>query len=192
MAVHHEANLRKLTTQEILSMLEAGILSPDEPVELLDGRLVTVSPQGSVHFSSTVKIQKLLWDIYDRVGFAAAHSTIDAGPHSLPEPDVAIVRGDSEDYEGHLPCGQDLILVVEVVHTTHRESRAKAPIYAGAGVPVLWLVDIPKRRVEVYSGGATAAGDYATMTIVDEVDQLDLPEVGGHVSVSELLPRASK
>lgn len=188
MATQSENSYRKLTVQEVLRMLEVGILGPDEPLELLDGRLVFVSPQGPVHINLTVIVRMLLERLYAGLGYAQDHSNIDAGPHDMPEPDVAVVKGDPRARIHQLARGEDIILVVEVAQTTHRESRAKAPIYARAGVPVMWLVDVPGRRVEVYSGGATAAGDYARMEIIDEGGHVDLPVIGGQLAVSELLP----
>jgi Uma2 family endonuclease len=70
---------------------------------------------------------------------------------SVPEPDIAIVRGQPGDYEDRHPSGADTALIIEVADSTVRRDRAKAAIYARAGVPEYWIVNLKDRQIEIYS-----------------------------------------
>ena len=177
---------RKLTREEVLGMVEAGILGEDERLELIEGELLTMSPQGPPHRMLAIVIRRALERAYGDRAHVQDHSTIDAGPHSLPEPDVAAVRGAVRDYAERLPTGGDLFLVVEVSQTTRAHDRRKAALYARAGVPVYWLVDLAPRTVTVYQD----PGDdgYRTMHTLGEDDTIGVPATDTTLPVSELLP----
>ncbi|MEO1171201.1 MAG: Uma2 family endonuclease [Myxococcota bacterium] len=84
---------RRFTVDEVLQMVEAGILSADEPIELLEGELVVVHPQGPSHRSLTVRVHRRLESVYGAGFHVQDHSPIAVAPDSLPEPDVALIRG---------------------------------------------------------------------------------------------------
>src|SRR5690606_33137368 len=114
------------------------------------------------------------------------HSPMDGGASSLPEPDVAVVRGRPRDFLHAMPGRDDVLLVVEVAVTSLRVDRAKAAIYASAGVPVYWLVDVQSRRVEVYS--APDGAHYGLVEVLNDGDALPVPVVGGTLPIAQLLP----
>jgi len=71
---------------------------------------------------------------------------------SEPEPDIAIVRGDTRDYLDRHPGARDLSLVVEVADSTRERDRTlKQRLYGRAGIPVYWIVNLVERQLEVYS-----------------------------------------
>jgi hypothetical protein len=70
---------------------------------------------------------------------------------SLPEPDVAVVRSSHADFTARHPRATDVTLAVEVAVTSQAVNRDKVPVYAAGGIPVLWLLDVPTRRFEVYA-----------------------------------------
>jgi Uma2 family endonuclease len=111
----------RFTAADVHRMLEVGVLDARSPVELLDGELVEVSPQGPRHSRLTVMIRELLATAFGPGFHLQDHSPIDAGPHSLPEPDVAVVRGDPRDLLDRHPTGAELALVVEVSVTRTRK-----------------------------------------------------------------------
>ncbi|HEV3322508.1 MAG TPA: Uma2 family endonuclease [Solirubrobacteraceae bacterium] len=124
-------------------MVETGALE-DEPVELLDGLLVEMSPQGDSHIAAIVLLTR-------HFGMAQAwlmvQLPLDARPRSKPEPDLALVRdGPRPDWRSPGAA----LLTIEIAMTSHRKDRGKKlQIYAQAGVPAYWLVDIPGRAIEV-------------------------------------------
>lgn len=70
--------------------------------------------------------------------------------NSEPEPDVAIVRGRLDDFSSRHPGPNDVSLVVEVADKTLVTDRFKAQLYAGAGIPVYWIVNLSERAIEVF------------------------------------------
>ncbi len=70
---------------------------------------------------------------------------------SEPEPDVAMARGDIEDYADHHPTPADLAMVVEIAASNVSADRQMADVYGAAGIPVYWIVNLKGRQVEVYT-----------------------------------------
>jgi Uma2 family endonuclease len=110
-----------------------------------------------------------------------------AGTHSLPEPDVAVVAGRVEDYDRAHPTAA--LLVVEVADSSLKQDRiTKGAIYAAAGVPEYWIVNLRDDCVEVRRGPERAARRYATTTLArrgDSMGVLTLP--GVRIAVDDLL-----
>jgi Uma2 family endonuclease len=169
-------------------MLEAGILKEDDPVELIHGQIVEVSPENRPHRAAIIKITQVLVEALDPQAYAVQpQSTLPLDEHNVPEPDLAVLEGTPEELmEGELP----VIFVVEVADTSlERDRGVKQAIYARAGIPVYWIVDLAARQLEVYSDPERAR--YRERTTVVEGEVVDIP-VGseGPVSVQALLPAA--
>jgi Uma2 family endonuclease len=182
----HEHPRRRLTADEVLRMVEAGVLGEDEPVQLLRGELIVMSPQSDAHSVLTVEIREQLGKCYGSGAHVRDHSPIRTDEHSLPEPDVAVVRGAPRDYYRRTPGGADTIVVVEIAYSSQAIDRAKAALYAAAGVPVYWLIDLPRRRVTVHEG--PDGEEYRTIRTLDEDDVLAVPETDATWSVRAVLP----
>lgn len=179
---------RSLTADEVLEMVEAGILGEHEPVELLDGELVVMSPQEAPHRTLTIVLRRKLEGVYGGRAHIQDHSSFRAGRHSLPEPDVAVVRGAPEAFWRALAQGPDIILIVEIAYKKRAPDRRKAAIYAKAGVPVYWVVDNRRRTVTVYEH-PTAEG-YRTTRTLGEDQPIAVPESDVTWRVADVLPPA--
>ncbi len=177
---------RRFTADEVLKMVATGILREDESLELIDGELVEMSPQGPLHRARTVTIHALLQSVFGATHHVQAHSPVDAGPHSLPEPDLAVVRGDATELEDRHPSGGDVALVVEISVTSQLEDRAKASTYAAGGFAAYWNLDIPARRLTVYTDPRPELAEYATLRLFTEHDTV--PVAGTTLAVADLLP----
>jgi Uma2 family endonuclease len=171
--------------RDVARMVDEGILRPDEPVELLEGRLVIVSPQGPPHASLVGALAEKL-----RAAYGARHAVREEKPlelsDSLPEPDVAVVRGEQLDYAAQHPSGSDALLVVEVAVTSQMLDRDKARLYAKASVPVFWLLDVPARRLEVHTD-PQPDGRYRFVQVLSDEDAAGPPETQTRWKVRELL-----
>jgi len=132
MAVLEQLEHRRFTSEEILRMVEGGILDEDEHLELLEGELIVVSPQNPQHAALAAKLQQLVAVVAPPDTHLRLHSPIAAGPESLPEPDLALVRGRAEDFLDHHPRGEDVLLVVEIAVTSQAADRLKVRIYGKA------------------------------------------------------------
>jgi hypothetical protein len=187
MAVLEETRARRFTAEEVFRMLEAGILSEDEPLELLEGELVVVRPQDPLHAATASEIEHLLERHGPPDTFARAHSPIAAGPDSMPEPDVALIRGRRLDFAHRHPAAEDLLVVVEICRTSQVVDRDKAATYARAGVPLYWLVDLATRRLHVYSA-PRPDGRYDEHQSYSENDRIPVPGTSATLPVRDLLP----
>lgn len=182
-----EAPRRRFTVDELDQMLSAGIIDEDEPVELLEGELVLMSAQDAPHASLAFGIQELLLATFGPGHHARAHSPLQVGADSLPEPDVAVFRGGFREYMQRHPTGSDALLVVEISGSTRPKDRRKASLYARAGVPEYWLIDLDRRRIEVRSA-PTPDGEYSLTRLVEENAEVAVPGSGRTVPVRDLLP----
>jgi Uma2 family endonuclease len=179
---------RLFTVDEVSRMVELGILGEDERVELLDGELLIVSPQSPSHAARLGALALALSDAYRP--HADVHvrqqMPLDARPHSLPEPDLAVVKGNHLDYQERHPIGGEAHLVVEVARTSQALDRRKTRIYATAGVPVYWLIDLVARQIEVFSG-PSEGGTFAQRRVLGRDETIDLPGLDVFLAVSAIV-----
>jgi Uma2 family endonuclease len=109
---------------------------------------------------------------------------------SEPEPDLAVARGEIDDYEERHPGPRDVALVVEIAKSSLAEDRKLAETYGGAGIPIFWIVNLVHRQLEVYSRPTN--GSYTSSTIFKKNDLVDLildDQIVAQIRVSDLLPR---
>ena len=141
---------RRFDVDDYYQLAEAGILRPDERVELVDGDVIAVSPQGSPHAAVVSRLTRILLPVFGARALLRAQLPLRLGRHSEPEPDVALVSFRADDYVSGHPTAEDALLVIEIGVTSLAFDRAvKAPLYARHGVPELWLVDLAGRTVHV-------------------------------------------
>ncbi len=141
--------LRRWTRQEYDHMVEAGVFSPHDHVELLDGEILAMTPQSSAHATAIGLVEAAL-----RPLFSADHHLRTQRPFALddksePEPDIAVVPGGLRQYRNAHPT--TAVLLVEVSDTTLLYDRThKAAAYARAGIPEYWIVNLSDGVLEVY------------------------------------------
>jgi Uma2 family endonuclease len=177
--------VRRLTTDEAMRMVDTGILRKDEPVELLDGVLVVMSSQGPAHAEATANLADRLRVAYAGRAKVREEKPLFAGEYSLPEPDIAVVRGQIGTYASRHPNGSDAILVVELAWSSQAEDRRKASVYAAAGVHDYWILDLAARTLEVHTRPEGAV--YRVTQILAESDFVSPPELGARWLVRDLL-----
>jgi Uma2 family endonuclease len=140
----------RLRVDQYQEMIRAGILTDDDPVELLEGWLVTKMPKNPRHTLATQLTYQALSQVIPSGWFVNVQEPITTAD-SEPEPDVVIVRGDRRDYSQRHPQPDEIALVVEVADTTlQRDQTLKLRLYARARIPVYWIVNLSDQRLEVY------------------------------------------
>ncbi len=176
--------VRKLTLDDVLEMCEADIIKDWERVELVDGVLVTMSPEGIPHAAVITRLTRLFTDVYDapievRVNLTRPLS----GPYHFRVPDLLVTQPVAEMRWAE-PA--EVILAVEVANTsTVIDLGAKAHEYAQWGVPVYWVIDLPSQSVIVHE---RPVGDrYASVSRRAGTDPVTFPRIGRVVSATELL-----
>lgn len=141
----------RFSATRYLELSECGIIAPDDRVELLDGLIVSMAAQSAPHASTVYRVQTLLQRKLGPDTVVRSQMTFLAGDKSVPEPDIAVVPGPAEDYFEKHPSQAHLI--VEVAHSSVIQDRiTKAAIYARAGIPCYWIVNLRDRCVEVFGG----------------------------------------
>ncbi len=142
---------RLFTVEEYHRMAEAGILSEDDRVELIEGELVAMSPIGSRHAACVKRLIRLLDRAVGDRAIVGAQDPIRLGARSEPQPDVTLLRYRPDFYASAHPGPEDVLLVVEVAETSADYDRTvKIPLYARYGIPEAWLVDLLEERIEIY------------------------------------------
>lgn len=183
------------TREEFALAAERGIFKPEERLELIEGDIYPkMCPQNSPH-AVTIRLVEIALNRIFTTGFdVRGQLPLALGARSQPEPDVAVVEGSVRDDETAHPT--TAVLVVEVADATLAQDRTmKASLYALAGIPEYWIVNLIDRVVEVYRQPAPMADQsfghhYRSITRHTETESfapLTTPE--GVISVTDLLPR---
>lgn len=178
---------RWITADEYERMGEAGIFPQDARLELIGGEIFEMSPIGSLHAACVDLLAYLFNKIAEGRFIVRAQSPIRLNDFSEPQPDVTLLRWRDDFYKSAHPTVADVLLVIEVADTTvETDRKIKIPLYARAGVPEVWLVNIPDGRIEVYS--RPSVDSYARAEIFGRGDVAKSHTTEGlTVNVGELL-----
>jgi Uma2 family endonuclease len=178
---------KRFTRDEVEQMVNAGLF-PDQRLELIDGDLINKSGQEPPHAYAIHLVAVRLMAFFPaevvQVQLPIEPGVADRG-WSLPEPDLSVLAELKREYAQRHPRGDELLLAVEVADTTARyDATLKRDMYARAGVPEYWVLDIGGRRLIVHrrpSGGAFEQ--------IDTLPESASAAAGGvQIPVSELLP----
>ena len=143
--------VRRFTVDEYHRMIQTGILTEDDRVELLEGWIVPKMPHNPPHASVLDQSQETLRNVLPpgwRLRIQSAITT----PDSEPEPDIAVVQGPANRYRTRHPEPLDIGMLAEVSDSTLANDRGlKAQLYARAGIAVYWIINLVDNQVEVYT-----------------------------------------
>lgn len=146
-----EVTRRLFTVQEYHQMAEAGILNEDDRVELIHGEILQMSPIGKHHAAIVSRLTMILAPQLASKAIVNVQNPVQISDGSEPEPDITIVPHRDDYYAESGITPEDVLLLIEVSDSTLKYDRnAKLPLYAEAGIPEVWIVDVNKRRLEVY------------------------------------------
>jgi Uma2 family endonuclease len=147
----HEITRRRFTVHDYHRMGEAGILHEDDRVELIEGEIVEMAAIGTRHFTCVNGLTRLLVRGVGDAAIVSVQNPVRLDEHSEPQPDLAVLQ--TRDYRESLPRPEDVLLLIEVSDTTLSYDRnVKLPLYARAGIPEVWIVDLAGETVERYTG----------------------------------------
>lgn len=183
----------RLSVEQYHAMIQAGILTDDDPVELLEGWLVYKMPKNPPHRATTKLVREALELIIPSGWYVDSQEPITTSD-SEPEPDVVVVKGNTRQYLDRHPQAQEVALVVEVADTTlQRDRTSKKRTYARAQIPVYWIVNLVERQIEIYThpSGAVEQPDYHHRQDYGLSDTVFLAIDGclvGSIAVQDLLP----
>jgi Uma2 family endonuclease len=149
----------KFTVEQYERMIEAGVFPPEYRAELIEGEIIEMSPIGPRHAACVGRLTQMLSLLLQREAIVWVQNPIRLDDRSEPEPDICVLRPRADFYGESLPTPADVLLVVEVSETTlDYDRRRKLPLYARAGVPEVWIVNLTDERIETFAD--PAGGDY--------------------------------
>lgn len=183
----------RLTVEQYHEMANAGILTSDDRVELLEGYLVARMTVHPPHATSVDLLRNELGAVVPPGWFVSSQRPITT-ESSEPEPDGAIIRGKLGDYASKHPSPADVALVIEVADDSlHRDRTVKQRLYARARIAVYWIVNLKDRQVELFTepGGTKEQPKYESPQIIGEDNDVPVVIDGktiGRISVASILP----
>ena len=169
---------RRFTVEEYCAMVDVGILAEDERLELLDGEIILMPPINPPHESGTDQLNgQLLYPLHGRA-LVRVQGSILLDDGSLPQPDITVLRL-RDNYQRERAAADDVLLLIEVSETSlERDREVKLPRYAAAGIPEVWIANVPARHVEAFSDPVD--GVYQSHRIVPadgQVSPIAFPDV---------------
>ena len=175
-------------------MIESGIFAGDHSVFLWQGRLVRKMTAGHAHFITVSLLYQALLGMVTPNWTVIQEQPVEIDEWSLPEPDLAMIRGSLRDDLRRRPNALDLGLLIEVADSSLLvDRRNKLRVYAQARLPRYWIANIPERRIETYESPINQADgpsyairhDYTSgqrVPVILDGEQL------GTIAVDEILP----
>ncbi|MDQ7843097.1 MAG: Uma2 family endonuclease [Armatimonadota bacterium] len=183
--------LKRWTRAEYERLGRHGVLGEDDGVQLIDGEIVQMGPQGPAHAAAVSLVADALRAVCGSGYHVRVQLPLAVSGESEPEPDLAVVSGTPRDYRDAQPT--TAVLVVEVAETTAEFDRdRKGPLYAGAGIRDYWVLDLAAAAVDVYRDpgrdrdGRPGYRSHIRLGGSEEIAPLAFPQ--RPIPVRELLP----
>jgi Uma2 family endonuclease len=178
--------VHRWTLEEYHQLVESGGFDEDTRIELIDGLLLDMSPKGAEHENALEWLDRMIQRAVDHERFRVRVQMALSFGSSEPEPDLVVVERDAP--APHHPG--TAALVVEVAMTSQRRDlRVKPRIYAQAGVPHYWVIDLAKRRAVVHT--EPGRDGYGSVEVLGPDAELAAPHVGlPPFALAELLAAA--
>jgi Uma2 family endonuclease len=177
----------RFTVTDYHRMAETGVLRPDARVELLDGRIIDMSPIGPLHGGVVKRLNRHFHHLSRGRWLVSTQDPVRLDEFSEPEPDVMLLKPAPDDYTSRHPRPEDVFLLIEVSDTTLELDREeKLPAYGRAGIPEVWIVNLNDGTIEVFREPHFAG--YTTKAVFrggDQVSPAAFPDAA--VDVAELL-----
>jgi len=186
--MHTTTGKKLLTSAEYIQLFERGILTDDDRVELIEGEVVEKMTINAPHAGRVARVVKLFVRLFGDRAVVTSQSPVLLTDLSVPEPDFSILRYRDDFYEARLPTLQDVLLLVEVADTSLAFDRGrKMRVYAAAGVPEYWLVNLPENVLTVYrDAGPGGYGQVVTVRRGDRIAPTAFPDL--ELAVGDLVP----
>ena len=183
----HQFAKRWFNVDEYQRMAQAGILTEDDRVELIEGEVIEMSPIGSRHAACVKRLNALLNRAGGQKMIVSVQDPIYIDEFSAPQPDIALLRARDDFYAGSHPTASDVLLVVEVADTSvEYDRKVKLPLYARAGIPEIWLANVPEDRVEIHA--QPLHDQYQSVVIVRRGESIESQTIAGlSINVDDIL-----
>lgn len=181
----------RIDVKQYHAMVESGILTDDDPVELLEGWLVFKLPKNPPHRTTIRLVRTALEQLLPEGWHVDSQEPITL-IDSESEADVVVVKGNTRQYLDRHPRAGDIALVIEVSDTTlQRDRTTKKRAYARSGIPIYWIVNLTELQIEVYTQPLPTQANYRQRQDYNRTDALSViidQTVAGEIEIATLLP----
>jgi Uma2 family endonuclease len=150
LAAHAWVKRRPITVSEYYRMAEVGILTENDRVELIEGQLIALSPVGSYHVGTVIKLTHSLVHAVGDHAVVSVHNPVRLDDLNEPEPDFVLLKPRPDFYRDAHPRPADVLLLIEVADSSLNYDRGvKRALYARHAIAEVWIVDLTASEVEV-------------------------------------------
>lgn len=176
----------KFTVEEYMRMGEAGVFPPDVRVELIEGEIVDMSPIGDRHAACVDGLDELIRVVLGRTVTIRVQNPIQLDDYSEPQPDISILKRRDDFYRHGKPRPEDVLLLIEVSESTlEYDRKKKVALYARAGIPEVWIVNLIDERVETFAD--LSGGAYQTTAVFSRSEEVQSRSLAAlRLGVSEI------
>ena len=177
MSVQYEK--RYFNVAEYYRMAEAGVFSPEDRVELIEGEIVKMSPIGTRHAACVRRLDAFLNQRAGNLAQISVQSPVRLNDFSETQLDIALLKPRNDFYSSAHPTPADVLVIIEVSDTSVEFDRGiKLPLYARAEIPQVVIVNIPGEVIENYTEPVNGAYQKFTRVRDDQsVAVMLLPEL---------------
>lgn len=176
---------RTFTVEDYHKMAEAGVFAPDERVELLGGLIRPRSPVSGKHVVIVRRLGEALFTAFTPRYSIDVQSPFILSEESEPEPDAMVVKRYHLGDEPEKATAADVYLVVEVSDTTlSYDVNEKLPLYASAGIPEVWIIDVNRNRITQHH---TPVEDAYTHSILYASQDAIMTTLGVEIQAGDIL-----
>lgn len=181
------ADTHHFSIEDYHRMGEAGLFE-GQRVELLRGKVVDMSPIKSEHSGVVNLLNRLLSRRLPDDFLVAVQNPVSIGQDSEPEPDLSVLKFREDFYRASHPTAEDTLLIIEVADSSlEKDRKVKLPLYASAGIPEVWIVNLPEAQLERYR--RPAQGDYADIQVLLPGDRIET-KLAGTLEVALILGKS--
>ena len=159
------------TVDDYYRMAEAGILKPEDRVELIEGEIVEMRPIGNRHAGCVNRVNDLFTFLFRGKAIVTVQNPARLNEYNEPQPDLILAKSRGDYYASRHPTREDIYVMVEIADTTLRKDRnIKIPIYARLGILEVWIGDLQHDRLLVFRD--PTASSYKTSLTLHGGDSL--------------------
>ncbi|HEU0016309.1 MAG TPA: Uma2 family endonuclease [Longimicrobium sp.] len=177
---------RRWTYEDMVRMVEAGVLDEDERVELVDGEIICMTPIGHRHLYTVDRLTRYLGRVADPRAVLRVQGSLRFHSGEGPHPDAVLLRPHEDDYRSRQAGPWDAMLVVEVADTSLARDLEKATLYARSAIPEYWIADLNEPRVIVHQ--KPVGGEYTEVRDYRHGESFRSSALEGHpVTVEDVL-----
>ncbi len=142
---------KKFTQNNYEKMIDSGILTPFDQVELIRGEIIEMSPIGLKHSATVIRLTNFLPSLLENKALISVQNSVQLDNYSQPEPDVVLLKKKEDFYATKRPTPSDILLLIEVSDSSLKyDQEIKIPLYADNKIEEVWIINLNNDTIEVY------------------------------------------